>query len=151
MHRTIVEKADLAKEGSYLLHLYLSGERAITVGRLGTIKFSRGYYYYAGSAMGGLKSRLLRHIRQEKNIHWHIDYLLKYAEIECISVFETGEKLECTVAGLLAANYPVIRKFGSSDCTCPGHLLYSDTDSTPEIHSLFIDAGIPFRVLDTDI
>ncbi len=117
--------ADNAK-GSYILLIKLPEEKAMAVGRLGPVLFPCGNYAYIGSALGGLKQRLDRHLRtDEKKLHWHIDYLLEKAHIEEIITCETNERTECAIARALSERYDSIPGFGASDCRCRSHLFYS--------------------------
>lgn len=124
-----VRAADLpAAPGSYLLLLDLDTTARLTVGRLGTFEFPAGRYAYAGSARGpgGLRARVARHIRAEKRLHWHIDYLAARAPIVAVWYVESGKRLECLWAARLSdlpgASLPV-DGFGSSDCRCQSHLI----------------------------
>ncbi len=116
------------KEGGiYALLLALEKSHRLTIGKLGNFTFPSGCYTYVGSALGGLKPRLERHLRQEKNYHWHIDYLLPYARwLEIWYSLDRGRK-EClwgkSLLTLPQAQAPV-PGFGSSDCHCPSHLIY---------------------------
>lgn len=90
----------------------------------------RGIYFYVGSAKGpgGLKARINRHFRSEKNIHWHVDYLLSHPASRITHViYAETEEPECILAPLLESyGYThVIKGFGSSDCRhkCVSHLL----------------------------
>lgn len=67
--------------GVYQLCLRLPRATRIKVGKLGTFLFPAGIYVYTGSALNGLEQRLARHQRREKKLHWHIDYLLRHAQI----------------------------------------------------------------------
>jgi len=61
--------SQLSMSGVYMLILFVSKETTVTIGRLGKQKFPRGYYSYAGSALGkgtGLKHRISRHLRKKK-------------------------------------------------------------------------------------
>lgn len=113
--------------GTYALLLYLARQSELEVGRLGRFSFPQGYYLYVGSAMGGLKARLGRHVAGPKNIHWHIDYLAVQAELLEIWWQGGNERLECAWASLVQAipnaNLPVAG-FGSSDCQCVSHLVH---------------------------
>jgi hypothetical protein len=62
--------------GTYVLILELTTRKVIQVGALGRIKFTAGWYAYAGSAFGpgGLAARINRHLMSAKKPHWHIDY-----------------------------------------------------------------------------
>jgi len=78
------------EKGTYALVMSLKGEVAIVVGRLvmkgktfagSEITFPPGYYVYFGSAHGGLSARVSRHLKREKRLHWHIDYLTRFADV----------------------------------------------------------------------
>ena len=112
-------------KGSYVILIQLSEEQTITTGGLKAIYFPRGYYAYVGSAMGGFKSRLNRHLRSNKKPHWHIDYLLEKASISSIILCETNNRVECTIAQALNGQFDSIPGFGSSDCKCRSHLFFA--------------------------
>ena len=118
-----------AAKGTYLLLAQLNHEADIRVGRLGKFCFAAGWYAYAGSALGpgGLPARLARHRHTDKRLHWHIDYLLRYAVLETIWQVAYPKRLECAwaaaVQGLPGAQGPV-RGFGASDCRCTTHLVF---------------------------
>jgi len=112
-------------KGSYVLLIELPEEQTITIGSLKAIYFPRGYYAYVGSAMGGFKSRLNRHLKSNKKPHWHIDYLLEKASISEIILCETKDRAECTVAQVLSHQFDSIPGFGSSDCKCCSHLFFA--------------------------
>ncbi|MFW5868137.1 MAG: GIY-YIG nuclease family protein [Armatimonadota bacterium] len=108
--------------GSYVLIISLDRPRRIEVGALGEIDFPAGAYAYVGSAMGGLDARIARHLRDDRRLHWHVDYLLQHAEVVHVVRVESDERLECRIATGLAERLPVVDGFGSSDCACAGHL-----------------------------
>jgi Uri superfamily endonuclease len=118
-----------AGKGTYLLLARLDDEAVLQVGKLGSYRFPRGWYAYAGSALGpgGLEARLARHRRAEKRLHWHIDYLLQRATLESTWQVAHPQRLECAwaaaVQGLPGAQAPV-RGFGASDCRCTTHLAF---------------------------
>ena len=104
--------------GSYVLLIRLSEEQTIATGSLQDVRFPRGYYAYVGSAMGGIKSRLSRHLRRNKKRHWHIDYLLERATITDISVCETEKRSECAIAQALGSQFDSISGFVTrGNCT----------------------------------
>jgi Uri superfamily endonuclease len=114
-----------AQGGLYQLYIKLPKPRTIQVGKLGKFYFPKGYYIYTGSAQNGLDERIARHLRKKKKLYWHIDYLLKYSNIERIERFP-GLKTECklhkdTLKKMNGENF--IEGFGSSDCSCGGHLM----------------------------
>lgn len=130
-HSQLVPKSAGAKNqgmrdrGTYALVIALQGGLRLRIGGLGIHSLPPGYYVYAGSALGGLSGRLRRHLRSEKRLHWHIDYLLTKAEIDQIWYSLGHNRLECTWNALLGdlpgAESPV-PGFGASDCHCPSHL-----------------------------
>jgi sugar fermentation stimulation protein A len=112
-------------KGIYALIIKLDENKKIRIGRLGPTHFKKGYYVYIGSALASLQGRINRHLRKEKKVRWHIDYLLNEAQIIEILFFETEQKLECYYSKKIRKNLDVIKNFGSSDCSCEGHLFYS--------------------------
>ena len=108
--------------GSYVLLLRLDEARTITAGRRPRQRFAAGYYAYVGSALNGLSARLERHLRKEKRLHWHIDYLLLEARIVDIVTCRSQERTECLIAATLAERFDAVAGFGASDCRCRSHL-----------------------------
>lgn len=119
--------------GTYALIIALDRSQDILIGRRGRFYFPAGFYVYVGSALGpgGVAARLARHLRAEKRLHWHIDYLLgsKYARVEQVWGVESVARLECEWARQ-AMRWPgariVVPRFGASDCHCPAHLVGLD-------------------------
>jgi len=98
----------------------------LDIGRLGRVPFRKGNYVYIGSGMGGLVARVARHFRPDKKVKWHIDRLLSRADLMGAVLFPSTERNECALARSCLA-FPgarVVRGFGSSDCRCPGHLVF---------------------------
>jgi len=126
--------ADNAK-GSYVLLIKLPEEKTIVVRRLGSVLFPCGNYAYIGSALGGLKQRLGHHLRTEKKLHWHIDYLLEKAHIEEIITCEAEERTECTIARALGERFESVPGFGASDCRCRSHLFFDTADMAGRVMS----------------
>ena len=110
-------------KGCYCLTIHLKNAKKIKVGKLGNINFKKGYYVYVGSAMNSLESRLKRHLSEDKKLHWHIDYLLKKAEITCI-IYNENKKVECELSQFLKTKTDGVKNFGCSDCECESHLYY---------------------------
>ena len=112
-------------KGSYVLLVELTTGKDIFVGKLGCVSFPKASYAYVGSAMNGLRARLARHLRRKKKLHWHIDYLLKEAEVEEIILCPGEERVECSLAQALAGKFQSVPGFGSSDCKCRSHLYFA--------------------------
>ena len=117
----------------------------IVVGKLGNILFQPGCYCYMGSALNGLKGRLARHLRHEKKMWWHIDYLLKRADVVEVVWALSSVRLECRIAGALRSQgVESIPSFGASDCRCISHLFYQGDQGALRRHVLkaFLTVGL---------
>ncbi len=135
-------------KGSYVLVIELPEEQAIAVGSLKVLHFPGGYYAYVGSALGGVKPRLNRHLQRNKKPHWHIDYLLQKASINNIIICETEDRVECTIAQALSRQFDSITGFGSSDCKCPSHLFFDAEGMKQEIMTTLSSLGMRPRLAD---
>ena len=138
-------------KGIYCLLIHLPEEQEITVGSRHNIPFPRGYYAYTGSALGGLNPRINRHLRKDKKLHWHIDYLLDKAIINDIIIAETEDRMECVLAQALLLRFEAIPGFGASDCRCRSHLVFSTIEMNDEIMAVFGQIGVtPLLLPDLD-
>jgi Uri superfamily endonuclease len=135
--------SEISTSGVYTLILFLQKEATVTIGRLGKQKFPKGYYVYTGSALGkgssNLKHRIARHLRKEKQLFWHIDYLLadENVSVETVVAAETNEDLECSLNSYLKNMEGAkiqVNGFGASDCrkNCGSHLLYFPEIKKPD-------------------
>ncbi len=114
-----------AQGGTYIVVLWLRAACEATIGRLGTVRFPRGYYTYTGSAKGGLRARLHRHVHGASTRHWHLDYLRPQTRALAWCAFADDHYPECALAQtLLPWGEVACPRFGASDCSCPAHLLY---------------------------
>lgn len=116
-----------AGPGTYLLFFRTTHELTITAGRLGDVHLKPGLLSYIGSAHGpgGLRARVGRHLRGDGRPHWHVDALRAALPVAAVWLVESGERLECNWAGIIAEQPGVAvpaKGFGSSDCACPAHL-----------------------------
>jgi Uri superfamily endonuclease len=105
----------------------MAKEAVIEVGALGMVRFPKGYYVYTGRAARGLQKRVERHLRREKRRHWHIDYLLEKGNIVDV-VYFAGRMDECIINMNLFKRLKGARQingFGSSDCKCKSHLIWT--------------------------
>ena len=134
-------------KGSYVLLIQLPEEQTITIGSLKAIYFPRGYYAYVGSAMGGFKSRLNRHLKSNKKPHWHIDYLLQKASITEIILSETKDRAECAIAQALSHQFDSVPGFGCSDCKCHSHLFFATDEMESTTMATLKSLGIKPRLL----
>jgi Uri superfamily endonuclease len=109
--------------------LILENEKNVTkkIGKLGIYELKKGYYFYVGSAKKNYLSRINRHLKNEKKLKWHIDYLTVEFKKKVCLVFKNVEFSECELAQALKKEFSLeepIKKFGSSDCLCYTHLFY---------------------------
>ncbi len=112
--------------GTYVLLFACRVTVCRDVGRLGRIALEPGHYLYVGSAFGpgGVRARVARHLRRDKRLHWHLDYLREALEpLEAWYTLDAVRR-EHEFAAALAAwrGAEGVRGFGSSDCACPSHL-----------------------------
>ncbi len=113
--------------GVYCLVIRLLQRSRIRIGRLGTFHFPAGFYVYVGSAQNNLEHRIKRHLRQEKKIHWHIDYLLRYGQVVSVYTYAGKKNKECILGheiGKRKNAVAPVKGFGSSDCSCNSHLYF---------------------------
>jgi len=111
-------------KGSYILLIELKNDTTIRIGKLGKRQFDKGCYLYVGSALNSLEQRINRHLRSDKKLYWHIDYLLKHAKISSVFYRESDNREECVIAKALNENLSPVIGFGCSDCKCNSHLFY---------------------------
>jgi Uri superfamily endonuclease len=107
---------------SYQLLIELPKPVTLTVGRLGSFRLPAGRYLYTGSARRNLEARIARHLRADKTLRWHIDYLLAAEGTRVLKVRRSTRE-ECTLNQAAAGSIP-IPGFGASDCraACRSHL-----------------------------
>ncbi len=112
---------------TYQLYINLTAPIRLTVGRLGTFDFPAGTYIYTGSAKRNIDSRIERHLRDDKTLRWHIDYLLAHKQAT-IAKIERHAEPECVVNQLVKGRV-IVKHFGASDCRagCGSHLKHLST------------------------
>ena len=113
-----------AAPGAYLLQIDLAEPLLVRMAGKFCADLSAGRYFYCGSAKGpgGLRSRLARHMRRGKSVHWHIDQLTEHGAVTGAWIVRNGR--ECALVAMLAPLETPIPGFGSSDCAhCRSHLL----------------------------
>jgi len=119
------------RAGSYALILQNQNEKTIQAGGAGSFVFKKGLYVYFGSAKGpgGIRARVTRHLRLEKKLHWHVDYLIRSMPVVAVGWRIAEERYECLwsrrAVEQWGAEVPALG-LGASDCRekCPAHLLY---------------------------
>lgn len=107
---------------TYQLVIRLAQPLRLQIGRFGEFDFPAGDYVYTGSAKRNFEARVARHLRRDKRLRWHIDYLLAAPGVTVVEVIRSVEP-ECVLNQAMAAAVPV-PGFGASDCRqgCGSHL-----------------------------
>lgn len=115
---------------AYQLHIRLTQPLRLQIGRFGEFDFPAGDYVYTGSAKRNFEARIARHLRRDKALRWHIDYLLAAPGVEVAEVRRSVEP-ECALNQATAGEIPV-PGFGASDCRrgCGSHLKYLGANIT---------------------
>ncbi len=120
------------QSGTYTLILRASVAQTIQIGRLGELHIQPGYYIYVGSAFGpgGLAARVGRHLRKEKTLRWHIDYLrarVRVGRSVVGRVILCGGIVKVRVKDADWCETGAAEGLGSSDCGCESHLVWVAT------------------------
>jgi Uri superfamily endonuclease len=112
---------------SYQLSIEVRRPVRVVVGRLGQFLFPAGRYAYSGSARRNFEARIARHLRTEKTLRWHIDYLLAARGVSVTAV-KRSVRDECGLNRRVGGTI-VVPGFGASDCAegCGSHLRYLGT------------------------
>ncbi len=115
------------KKGTYIFIFRLLKEKRIKTRGNKEFFLSPGVYLYVGSAFGpgGIDKRVGRHLKKNKPLRWHLDYITASEDWEflgCIPFFE--KRWECGIAALLNSLgiFEPVKGFGCSDCKCESHL-----------------------------
>ena len=117
----------------YVIEIELAEPLTVSVGKLGALDFPAGAYLYVGSARRALPSRVARHMRREKPLRWHIDYLTTSGRVTAVRTWPHAHGRECAIARSLAAHLPAVPRFGCSDCRCQSHLFCGRLSSVGQV------------------
>jgi len=112
------------KKGTYCIVFRFNSFSFATRGRK-RFSLKEGLYVYVGSAFGtgGLRGRILRHLKKDKPKHWHFDFITTHPSFEPLEIWLFEEqKVECKVASLIGETAEPVNGFGSTDCSCSSHL-----------------------------
>ncbi len=125
-----MEKISGYKTGCYQLIMHLSEDSRFDIGRRKKLPFPAGFYVYTGSHQKSLDKRLARHVKRQKKMHWHIDYLTTRPAIAIREILiYPGSRAECRINREFMAfsGGEVLQpNFGNGDCRhhCDSHLIY---------------------------
>lgn len=115
-----------AEPGAYLLLIGLARPVVLEIERFPGVRFSAGWYVYAGNANGpgGLRARVGRHLRRDKRAHWHVDHLAGEGSVAPLC-FPGADECGLVESLIAAPRFAVpVPGFGSTDCRrCDSHLL----------------------------
>ncbi len=91
-----------AAPGAYLLKIDLVEPLSVRMVGKPYIELSAGRYFYCGSANGpgGLRSRLARHMRRGKSVHWHIDQLTERSAVTGAWIVRNGKECDLVAISL---------------------------------------------------
>lgn len=137
-----------ARPGTYALLLRIASTEIALIGRRHRLPLAPGWAVYAGSAFGpgGVAARLAHHRRPAVRLHWHVDYLRRYAALDAVWYSHDSLRRECLWAEMLArelgGGMPPFR-FGASDCRCPAHLSLFETRPTLAAFVAALKARVP--------
>ena len=109
---------------TYQLLIEIERPVRVRIGRFGEFDFPAGRYVYTGSARRNFEARIARHLRTEKALRWHIDYLLAAPGVRIAGIRRYVE-VECAINRATPGSV-ALPGFGASDCRagCGSHLKY---------------------------
>jgi sugar fermentation stimulation protein A len=111
-----------------------------------TIFMKRGIYMYVGSAKRGMHARLARHVRKEKKLFWHIDYVTSRPDVTVKVILLSPGKECATLREISDLGVLFGRRLGASDCTCPSHFIYVPGKRLRQVMGVLAKKGYTDRV-----
>lgn len=133
-------------KGSYFLIIRLDEERGVkTKGRAFHLK--SGYYVYVGSAMNSLEKRVERHFRKEKKLHWHIDYLLRRAELLRAYLIPSDERLEEKLSLKVSKRGEPVPGFGAGDVKVSTNLYRFEDEPDEVLVEILRGLGLSWKIV----
>lgn len=106
---------------TYQLKIQIQQDISVQVGKLGVLELPACICVYTGSAKRNLEARIARHLRADKKLRWHIDYVLTHPAVSVIDV-QRFTLPECEVNQSVNGQV-VLAGLGASDCRqgCGSH------------------------------
>ncbi|HDZ35961.1 MAG TPA: DUF123 domain-containing protein [Thermococcus sp.] len=130
--------------GSYLLVVLLKEDKTIrTKGR--EFRLRRGHYVYVGSAMNSLEKRVARHFSENKRLHWHIDFLLRDAELLRAYLIPSEERLEEKLSLEVAKYGEPVEGFGAGDVRVSTNLYRFDGEPDGTLTAILSRLGLEWK------
>ena len=115
-----------ADKGAYVLRIVLDAAAPLPARFGAGAVLPAGVYEYCGSAngAGGIRARVARHLKRDKKLKWHVDWLTTRAAAVTVEAHPGGDECRLVAARLRKGATVPIPGFGSSDCaTCASHLI----------------------------
>ncbi|AHL22588.1 GIY-YIG nuclease family protein [Thermococcus nautili] len=136
-------------KGSYFLVIRLEEEKRIrTKGK--SFELKPGYYVYVGSAMNSLEKRVARHFRREKKLHWHIDYLLKEAELLRAYLIPSEVKLEEELSREVSKFGEPVPGFGAGDVKVSTNLYRFEDEPDEVLRGILDKLGLGWKIVKSE-
>ncbi len=131
-------------KGSYFLVIRLAGDRSVRT-KAREFPLKAGYYVYVGSAMNSLEKRVTRHFSKEKKLHWHIDYLLKEAELLRAYLIPSEERLEERLSLEVSRFGKPVKGFGAGDVRVSTNLYRFDGEPDAVLVAILDRLGLKWK------
>ncbi|WP_456368596.1 GIY-YIG nuclease family protein [Thermococcus sp.] len=131
-------------KGSYLLVIWLDEDKMIRT-KAREFSLRRGYYVYVGSAMNSLEGRVRRHFSPKKKLHWHIDYLLKEAELLEAYLIPNEKRLEETLSLEISKIAEPVVGFGASDVSVGTNLYHFSRKPDPFLEAVLKELNLEWK------
>ncbi|WP_455202658.1 GIY-YIG nuclease family protein, partial [Kaarinaea lacus] len=118
-----------SQKGTYALIFQANTAFVCNVGKHHNFEGKVGRYIYVGSAFGpgGVRARIIHHLKTSSKPHWHLDYIRPYIQPVAVCFCYSSKRQEhqwAAVVGKIAGAQTPMHNFGSTDCTCPSHLFF---------------------------
>ena len=131
-------------KGSYFLVIRLAGDRNVRT-KAREFPLRAGYYVYVGSAMNSLEKRVARHFSKEKKLHWHIDYLLREAELLRAYLIPSEERLEERLSLEVSRFGEPVEGFGAGDVKVSTNLYRFDREPDDVLVTILDRLGLKWK------
>jgi Uri superfamily endonuclease len=133
-------------KGSYFLVIRLDEDKTVHTKARGFF-LRRGYYVYVGSAMNSLEKRVVRHFGRKKKLHWHIDYLLKEAELLRAYLIPSEIRLEERLSLEVSKYGEPVHGFGAGDVRVSTNLYRFEEEPDEVLIKILRDMGLRWKIV----
>ena len=131
-------------KGSYFLVIRLTGDKTVRT-KAREFPLKAGHYVYVGSAMNSLEKRVARHFSKEKKLHWHIDYLLKEAELLRAYLIPSEKRLEERLSLEVSRFGKPVEGFGAGDVRVSTNLYRFDGEPDEVLMEILDRLGLKWK------